>query len=333
MCTHYPFFALLLASFPYLWRTWIFRSGCRSHQIIATSFAINIWRREHSCQRHIPVHISARAVPVRVQALLSYIPKECYPFIQSVALCVHRHHYNTINVRDLLSRLPTLRDFDLGIHECTTAFDTTPVPPPQLVMTRPVVALVSQVTSITLSGIFFTKVDLGQSIFRTVRTLRLTNLTRSHRYPSAFDLLLACPELQEFVAHCHWLSRRATTGLFALPSAEVLQGWSCGLRELDVQGDRVAVGPFVEAVLTRAGVRMSRFRATLFCYNHRREDLFQEVPVFGRKLVNRAESVVVDLTSFSATQRWKVADGSYTEWGVKWQMCDLRIFYWVRRLL
>lgn len=128
----------------------------------------------------------------------------------------------------------------------------------------------------------------------------------------------------------HWTRCGKVRRLFRIPSSDSMVNWTCELRTLDLRGDRQVVGDFAQAMLVHPGVHISSFRATMFCRVTHQTRIFQEIPIFNRVLANYAHSVVLDMTSYSVTQRWSQSNGRYNEWGVRWQTCDIESTYWVR---
>lgn len=328
----YPSFAFVFAHAPHLWMDWLFQSGCRHHQLSATSFAISLWRTIHGNGRSIPIAVHARTSAVRITALSCYLPPDTLPFIHSMTLRVSRSQFNYCNLRGFLAGLVNLKNLSLMIRDDYTDFDTTPVPMMAFPIPRSVVVSMSDLTTLELTGLLFDKATVERSYFRSLTTLRILDvrLRPGQKSPTVFELLFAAPFVSELVVRPNWSHRRTPPILYALPEKPLLDAWPSRLHTVELSGDRRDVAPFVNALLERFGAQVVRLRVVLYCQSRRQLDFFDEIPVFTKEISTRSDDMIVDVADHSICSRWTTAAVSNVEWFVQWRTYDLWADYWVR---
>lgn len=327
----YPSFAFVIMHSPHLWMDWIFESGGRVKQPIATVFAISLWRKLHRGGRSIPITVHAMQTAVRTSALAYYLPSESLPFIRSIYIRLRRGLFLNCDLRVFLDGLPNTTSLALSVCDNHSDFDLTPVPCMTATMGHPLATTMSSLSSLTLSGICFDKPTIARTHFGALTSLRLYDIRfwPTMEAPSLFDILLSTPVLRELAVRVHWSRPRSQRLLFGLPSGTSSTGLVSQLRAVDIEGERGCTVPFLKTLLGGLDTSLLHLRVVFFCYARHRCDMFQEFPSVIREIAERCTALSVDVDCHSFLARWNTASGVFYERSIEWRLYDLWADYWV----
>lgn len=326
----FPSFAVLLSQIPHLWMDWVFSSGRIGHQPVSMSFSISLWRELHRQGRSIPIHIHATRELVQVPTIIQRVPSESLPFIRSLSLYLSHGEYAKSDLRPFLATMPGLADLAIKVGGSTGTFDQMPAPPVVSTLNRSASVSISNITTLTLTGVFLDKAALSQVRFASLTSLRLNRLVQVGLHcPSIFDIILIAPVLNSLVVQASWSNLRVQTELFNLPTEDVLRGWTCNISVLEVQGERRDAATFINAILGHPTARIRRLRVGLYCHCRRRDKLFEEIPLFSRELSTYTDVLTVDATTYSLWSTRAPGSSNERDWGIHWQRYDLWKDFWV----